>query len=42
MVENHKLLIGMDLSHEKLIDLCERAIKMGAYGAKLTGGGRGG
>ncbi len=42
MVENHKLLIEMDLSHERLIELCERAIKMGAYGAKLTGGGRGG
>ena len=42
MVENHKLLIDMDLSHERLIELCGRAIKLGAYGAKLTGGGRGG
>ncbi|MCF7915793.1 MAG: hypothetical protein K9L66_11550 [Spirochaetaceae bacterium] len=42
MVENHELLIDMDLSHERLVELCERAIKMGAYGAKLTGGGRGG
>ena len=42
MIENHKLLIDMDLSHEKLIELCDRAVKMGAYGAKLTGGGRGG
>ena len=42
MVENHKILIEMDLSHERLIELCARAIKLGAYGAKLTGGGRGG
>ena len=42
MVENHNMLIEMDLSHERLIDLCGRAVKMGAYGAKLTGGGRGG
>jgi len=42
MVANHKLLIEMDLSNERLIELCDRAVKMGAYGAKLTGGGRGG
>jgi mevalonate kinase len=42
MVENHKILIDMDLSNERLIELCDRAIKMGALGAKLTGGGRGG
>ncbi len=42
MVENHKILIDMDLSADRLIELCDRAIKMGAYGAKLTGGGRGG
>lgn len=42
MVENHKILIDMDLSNERLIELCDRAVKMGAYGAKLTGGGRGG
>ncbi len=42
MIENHKILIEMDLSHERLIELCSRAVKMGAYGAKLTGGGRGG
>ncbi len=42
MTENHRILRDMDLSHEKLVELCDRAIKMGAYGAKLTGGGRGG
>lgn len=42
MTANHKLLIEMDLSNDRLIELCERSIKMGAYGAKLTGGGRGG
>jgi mevalonate kinase len=42
MIENHKVLKEMDLSHAKLDELCERSIKMGAYGAKLTGGGRGG
>ena len=42
MVENHKILIDMGLSHEKLIHLCDLALKNGAYGAKLTGGGMGG
>jgi len=42
MVENHEILKEMDLSHKTLDELCERSIKMGAYGAKLTGGGRGG
>jgi len=42
MTENHKILIAMDLSHEKLIYLCNMALEMGALGAKLTGGGRGG
>jgi len=42
MTANHKILIDMDLSHEILVDLCDRAISMGAYGAKVTGGGRGG
>jgi mevalonate kinase len=32
----------MGLSHEKLIFLCNLAIKEGALGAKLTGGGMGG
>ena len=42
MTENHKILKKMNLSHERLDELCERSIKMGACGAKLTGGGRGG
>ncbi len=42
MTANHKILIGMDLSHEILVDLCDRAISLGALGAKVTGGGRGG
>ena len=42
MTENHKILIEMGLSHEKLIYLCDMAIEKGALGAKVTGGGRGG
>jgi len=42
MTKNHKILIEMGLSHEKLIYLCDLAIKNGALGAKLTGGGMGG
>ena len=42
MTANHKILIDMDLSHEKLIYLCNMAIELGALGAKVTGGGRGG
>jgi mevalonate kinase len=42
MTDNHKILIDMDLSHDILIDLCNMALEMGALGAKLTGGGRGG
>ena len=42
MTENHKILIDMGLSHEKLIYLCNLAMKKGALGAKVTGGGRGG
>lgn len=42
MTENHRILIDMGLSHEKLIYLCDLAIRKGAYGAKLTGGGMGG
>ncbi len=42
MTENHKILVDMGLSHEKLIHLCDLALKNGAYGAKLTGGGMGG
>lgn len=42
ITENHKVLIDMGLSHEKLIYLCDLARKEGALGAKLTGGGMGG
>jgi len=42
MNENHKVLIDMGLSHEKLIRLCDLANSLGAFGAKVTGGGRGG
>jgi mevalonate kinase len=42
MTANHQILIEMGLSHEKLVYLCELALKMGALGAKVTGGGRGG
>lgn len=42
MTENHKILMDMGLSHEKLIHLCDLAIENGALGAKLTGGGMGG
>jgi len=42
MTANHKILIDMELSHEKLIYLCNMALEYGALGAKLTGGGRGG
>ncbi len=42
MTENHKILIEMGLSHERLIHLCDLANSLGAYGAKVTGGGRGG
>ena len=42
MTANHEILIEMGLSHEKLIYLCDLALEMGALGAKVTGGGRGG
>ena len=42
MTANHALLIEMDLSHEILVTLCNMALDMGALGAKVTGGGRGG
>jgi mevalonate kinase len=42
MTANHAILIDMGLSHEKLVELCDRACALGALGAKLTGGGRGG
>ena len=42
MTDNHAILVDMGLSHATLVDLCDRAVEMGAFGAKLTGGGRGG
>lgn len=42
MNENHEVLKQMGLSHERLIELCDLANSLGAYGAKVTGGGRGG
>lgn len=42
MSANHEILIDMDLSHETLIYLCNMAVELGALGAKVTGGGRGG
>jgi mevalonate kinase len=42
MSENHKILIDMDMSHETLNYLCNTALEKGAWGAKVTGGGRGG
>ena len=42
MSENHKILMDMDFSHEKLDYLCKLALDKGAWGAKVTGGGRGG
>jgi mevalonate kinase len=42
MTTNHQLLRQMDYSHEKLDYLCNLALEKGAWGAKVTGGGRGG
>jgi mevalonate kinase len=42
MTDNHKLLTEMQLSHEILDYLCKLALEKGAWGAKVTGGGRGG
>jgi mevalonate kinase len=42
LIENHKLLVDMDMSHEILDYLCKLALENGALGAKVTGGGRGG
>jgi mevalonate kinase len=42
MIANHEILVAMGLSHERLDHLCRLAMKEGASGAKLTGGGMGG
>jgi mevalonate kinase len=42
MSTNHKLLGEMEFSHETLDKMCKSALDRGAWGAKVTGGGRGG
>lgn len=42
MTENHQLLGEMEYSHEILDKMCKEALDRGAWGAKVTGGGRGG
>ncbi|HEX8993168.1 MAG TPA: mevalonate kinase [Anaerolineales bacterium] len=42
MTTNHKLLAEMEYSHEILDKMCKSALNRGAWGAKVTGGGRGG
>jgi mevalonate kinase len=42
MTTNHQLLREMEYSHEILDKMCEEALERGAWGAKVTGGGRGG
>lgn len=42
MTTNHQLLAEMEYSHEILDKMCKQALEWGAWGAKVTGGGRGG
>lgn len=42
MSANHNLLAEMEYSHEILDKMCRSALERGAWGAKVTGGGRGG
>ena len=42
MTRNHRLLQALDVSSAQLDLLVEAALRAGAYGAKLSGGGRGG
>ncbi len=42
MTANHRILIDLEISHEKLDYLCNMALDLGALGAKVTGGGLGG
>lgn len=42
MNENHRLLQEIDVSSKELDILIDLALKQGAFGAKLTGGGGGG
>lgn len=42
MTQNHRLLRALDVSSDLLDRLVEASLRAGAYGAKLSGGGRGG
>jgi len=42
MVTNHKLLAEMEYSHEILDKMVQQSLEWGSWGAKVTGGGRGG
>ena len=42
MTNNHQLLAEMEYSHEILDKMCKESLERGAWGAKVTGGGRGG
>jgi mevalonate kinase len=42
MTNNHQLLAEMEYSHEILDKMCRESLEWGAWGAKVTGGGRGG
>ncbi len=42
MTTNHGLLAEMEYSHDILDKMCRSALARGAWGAKVTGGGRGG
>lgn len=42
MVANHQLLAEMEYSHEILDTMCKKSLEWGSWGAKVTGGGRGG
>jgi len=42
MGENQQLLVNMTVSSPELNHLVEAAVQAGAYGAKLSGAGRGG
>lgn len=42
MTDNHQLLAEMEYSHEILDRMCKETLEWGAWGAKVTGGGRGG
>ncbi|MCD4753498.1 MAG: mevalonate kinase [Anaerolineaceae bacterium] len=42
MAQNHQLLKSLNVSCERLDQMVETALSAGAFGAKLSGGGRGG